>query len=90
MTEENGNFADELRNAWIYGRHFTTLPTWTRPQVEGEGEEAFPDIDANKRRTFVRRLVLLLGCNDCEKKNTEECDFHVCVTSLMAGSGGGG
>ena len=87
MTE-NGNYADELRNSWIYGRHLTTLPTWTRPQLEED--EAIPEIDADKRRTFVRRLVLLLGCNDCERKNTEECDFHVCVTNLLAGSGGGG
>lgn len=85
--KEDGKLADELRNSWIYGRHFTTLPTWTRPQLGKD--EAMPEIDADKRRTFVRRLVLLLGCNECERKNTEECDFHVCVSNLMAGSEGG-
>lgn len=83
----NDDFVGEMRTAWIYGKHVSTLPTWTRPQEEvvEEAKEALPTIDADRRRSIVHRLVLVLGCKDCEKRETDECNFHVCVAGLLSG-----
>jgi len=78
--------ADDLRNAWIYGRHISTVPRWARLQEESikEAGAGLPNIDADTRRKIVRQLLLTLGCHTCERKLTDQCDFSICVRGLMS------
>lgn len=84
--EDAGQSVDDMRNAWIYGRHISTLPTWVRVQEESikDAEAGLPDIAADTRRKIVRQLLLILGCRTCEKKLTDQCDFSICVRGLMS------
>ncbi len=84
--EDTGQPVDDMRNAWIYGRHISTLPRWARLQEKSisEAEAGLPDIDADTRRKIVRQLILTLGCHTCERKLTDECDFSICVRGIMS------
>ncbi len=84
--EDAGQPVDDMRNAWIYGRHISTLPRWARLQEESirEAEAGLPDIDADTRRKIVRQLLLALRCHTCERKLTDECNFSICVRGLMS------
>ncbi|MEE9490470.1 MAG: hypothetical protein V3V91_08550 [Thermoplasmata archaeon] len=82
--EDAGQPVDDMRNAWIYGRHISTVPRWARVQDESIREAGLPDIAADTRRKIVRQLILTLVCHTCEKKLTDQCDFSVCVRGIMS------
>ena len=84
--EDTGQPVDDMRNAWIYGRHISTLPRWARLQEESttNAEAGLPDVDADTRRKIVRQLILTLGCHTCERKLTDQCNFSICVRGLMS------
>jgi hypothetical protein len=90
MSSEGGSDIGKMRTAWVYGRHISTLPTWTRSQKDLPTEETGPRVDADPRRAMVQRIVLALGCADCDRKSTDDCDFEVCVTELLAHQARGG
>lgn len=84
--EDDMKPVDDMRNAWIYGRHISTLPRWARLQEESikDAGAALPEVDADTRRKIIRQLLLTLRCHTCERKLTDQCNFSICVRGLMS------
>lgn len=88
--DESKELINELRNAWIFGKHISTLPRWTSVQRNALADTGshLPDIDADTRSTIIRQFMFTLRCHQCERRLTDQCNFSICVRGLMAGVSG--
>lgn len=83
---------DEIRGSWRYEGHISTLPSWAHRQRKTIQfhENNLPDIDEDTKSRVVRELLFTLRCQSCERAQTDECNFSVCVRGLLSGKDMGG
>jgi hypothetical protein len=77
-----------MRTAWLFKKHFSTLPRWGKVQHESMemAENSLPNVDAVTKSLILRNLLFALRCHTCERRLTDECNFMLCVRGLMSGT----
>lgn len=87
MTNEK-DVVDVIRTAWLFKKHFSTLPRWGRVQHESieMAEGSLPNIDAVTKSLILRNILFALRCHTCERRLSDECNFSICVRGLMSGT----
>jgi hypothetical protein len=92
LSKEDKNIVDEIRKAWNYKTHISTVPSWGQSQnkIIQLCKTSLPDIDEETMKKITRELLFTLRCHSCERARSDECNFSVCIRGLMSGRDIGG
>ena len=77
----------EIRNAWRFQTHISTLPRWSQVQNAAieQARASLQGADPETMNWILRELLLTLRCHQCERKLTDQCNFSVCIRGLLSG-----